>query len=101
MNKNKQNSQSVTIFHAYPLPEPKAKPVGYIALIINYNLSVPLPDFVCAIGEKHKKYEKGQWRVFTPRHTPEIKTLIYHEMVDNDKSIIPPTSNVAHNQSVE
>jgi hypothetical protein len=77
MGKNKQNSQSVTIFHDYPLPETTAKPVGYIALIADYDLSVPLPDSLCAIGEKHKKYEKGRWRVFTPRHAPE-DTLYGH-----------------------
>ncbi|MCP4700593.1 MAG: Fic family protein [Gammaproteobacteria bacterium] len=74
---NKRNSQSVTVFHAEPLPETKAKPVGYIALIADYDLSVPLPDLLCAIGEKHKKYEKGRWRVFTPRHAPE-DTLCGH-----------------------
>ena len=29
MIKNKQNSQPITIFHDYPLPETQAKPVGY------------------------------------------------------------------------
>jgi len=77
MSKNKQNSQSVTIFHDYPLPETKAKLVGYIALIADYDLRVPLPDSFCAIGEKHKKYEKGLWRVLTPRHVPE-DTLYGH-----------------------
>ncbi|MEK8016637.1 MAG: cell filamentation protein Fic, partial [Candidatus Parabeggiatoa sp.] len=77
MSKNKQNSQYVTVFHDYPLPETKAKPVGYIALIINYDLPVPIPDSLSAIGEKHKKYEKGQWRVLTPRHDPE-DTLYGH-----------------------
>lgn len=77
MRKNKQNSQSVTVFHAHPLPETQAKPVGYIALIADYDLNVPLPDSLCAIGEKHKKYETGQWRVFTPRHAPE-NTLYGH-----------------------
>ena len=77
MYQNKQNSQSVTIFHDYPLPEAKAKPVGYSALIADYNLAVPLPDSLCAIGEKHKKYQKGQWHVFTPRHAPE-NTLYGH-----------------------
>ncbi|MDM8563787.1 Fic family protein, partial [Candidatus Marithioploca araucensis] len=62
---------------ACPLPETKAKPVGYIALIANYDLTVPLPDSLCAIGKKHKKYEKGQWRVFTPRYVPE-DTLYGH-----------------------
>ena len=77
MFKNKQISQAVTVFHELKLPEANAKPVGYIALIADYHLSVPLPDSVCAIGEKHKKYQKGQWRVLTPRHAPE-ETLYGH-----------------------
>jgi hypothetical protein len=39
MIRNKQYSQFVTVFHDYPLPETKAKPVGYIALIADYGLS--------------------------------------------------------------
>jgi len=77
MSKNKRISQSVTVFHDYPLPETKATLVGYIALITDYDLGVPIPDLLCAIGEKYKKYEKGQWRVFTPRHAPE-NTLYGH-----------------------
>ena len=77
MFKNKQISQAVTVFHELKLPEANAKPVGYIALIADYHLSVPLPDSVYAIGEKHKKYQKGQWRVLTPRHAPE-ETLYGH-----------------------
>ena len=77
MSKNKGISQSVTVFHDYPLPETKMELVGYIALITNYDLAVPIPDLLCAIGKKYKKYEKGQWRVFTPRHAPE-NTLYGH-----------------------
>jgi len=58
MLKNKQNSHAITIFHDYLLPETQAKLVGYIALIVDYNLSVPLPNSLCAIGQKHKKHEK-------------------------------------------
>jgi hypothetical protein len=43
---------------------------GYSALIKKYVLSVPNPDYLCAIGIKHKKYNKKQWRIFTPRHKP-------------------------------
>ena len=63
MRKNKRISQSITVFHDYPLPETKAELVGYIALITNYDLGVPIPDFLCAIGEKYKKYE--QYRNWT------------------------------------
>jgi hypothetical protein len=53
------------------LPEPNARLAGYSALIEKYDLKVPKPDWLSAIGEKHKLYEKGEWRVFTPRHAPE------------------------------
>ena len=53
------------------LPEPKARLAGYSALIEKYDLKVPRPDWLSVIGEKHKLYEKGEWRVFTPRHEPE------------------------------
>jgi len=59
------------ILHQEILPETNAKLVGYIALIEKYGLRVPLPELLCAIGEKHKLYEKGRWRVFTPRHSPD------------------------------
>ena len=54
-----------------PLPEPNAKTVGYAALIQKYELSVPLPIILSAIGEKHTKYETESWQVFTPRHAPD------------------------------
>lgn len=54
-----------------PLPEPNAKTVGYAALIQKYELNVPLPIILSALGEKHTKYETENWQVFTPRHTPD------------------------------
>lgn len=53
-----------------PLPEPNAKIAGYAWLITEYNLNVPLPSRLAAIGEKHKRYENNNWQVFTPRHEP-------------------------------
>ena len=38
---------------------------------------MPLPDTLCIIGTKHKKYVDGRWNVFTPRHRPE-DTLYGH-----------------------
>ena len=78
----------MNLFHANILPEVHAKPVGYIALISKYNLRIPPPDSICAIGEKHKKYEKDQWQVFTPRHEPEdtlyghLTFALKHEGID-------------------
>jgi len=62
-----------------PLPEPNAKTVGYAALIQKYELSVPLPIILSAVGEKHTKYETESWQVFTPRHTPDDS--LYGHMV--------------------
>jgi hypothetical protein len=54
-----------------PLPESNAKIVGYAALIQKYELGVPLPVILSAVGEKHTKYETESWQVFTPRHAPD------------------------------
>jgi Fic/DOC family len=70
MTKYNQNSQPETIFHAFPALEGGATIAGYAALIAEHNLNVPAPDFLCAIGIKHRKYEKEGWRYFTPRHQP-------------------------------
>jgi len=78
----------LSIFLVNILPEVNAKPAGYAALISKYDLRVPIPDSLCAIGEKHKKYEKDQWRVFTPRHEPEdtlyghLTFALKHEGID-------------------
>ena len=77
INHSKRNSCSETVFHPHSLPEAEARLVGYSALIVDYGLPVPLPDSLSVIGEKHKKYVKGIWRVFTPRHQPKL-TLYGH-----------------------
>lgn len=71
MNKNENNlfSGPVTIFQEKRLPEP-AIPAGYAALIQAYNLQVPLPRLLYAIGEKHKMITKDGWQLLTPRHAP-------------------------------
>lgn len=51
------------------MPE-KATPAGYAALIDAFGLRVPPPLSLCAIGPRHKLYEKDGWRIFTPRHAP-------------------------------
>ena len=60
-----------------PLPEPNAKIIGYAFLVEQYELIVPLPLTLSAIGEKHTKYELDNWQVFTPRHAPD-DTLYGH-----------------------
>ncbi|WP_373088381.1 Fic family protein [Sneathiella sp.] len=67
---NNRFSGPVSIFQESRLPE-RALPVGYAALIDAYNLKVPLPLVLSAIGERHKIYEQGGWRIYTPRHEPQ------------------------------
>jgi hypothetical protein len=71
MAKYNQNTRPVNILHAFPALEEKYTLAGYAALIAGHGLSVPAPDYLCAIGTRHKRYDKGRWRIFTPRHKPD------------------------------
>lgn len=62
-------SGEVTVFHDRRLPVP-GKPAGYAALIDAYDLAVPLPIRLSAIGARHKIVEDAAWRILTPRHEP-------------------------------
>ncbi len=66
----KPYSGPVIIFQERRLPE-KAKPVGYAAMIDAYDLAVPLPITLSAIGAHHRVLKKDGWRILTPRHEPE------------------------------
>jgi hypothetical protein len=66
----KRFSQAVSLFHDRRLPVP-AKPAGYAALIDAYDLKVPLPRTLSAIGSKHRTIVKDGWCILTPRHEPE------------------------------
>jgi len=72
-----QKSQPLTVFHGFQALEKGAWPAGYAALIETHGLPVPLPDHLCAIGTKHKRYDQGRWHIFTPRHKPD-DTLYGH-----------------------
>ena len=65
----KQFSEPVTVFHERRLPE-QGRPAGYAALIDAYNLSVPLPLTLSAIGKRHRVFNQDGWRILTPRHEP-------------------------------
>jgi len=67
--KNHLFSGRVSVFQESRLPE-TAIPVGYAALIGAFDLQVPLPLILCAIGARHKVYEQSDWRIYTPRHEP-------------------------------
>ncbi len=76
MAKNNRFSHIVSVFHDQHLPEEEALLAGYSALIKTYNLKVPL-KILSAISKKHKKYQKNDWMMFTPRHAPH-HTLYGH-----------------------
>ena len=59
----------VTVFRDRALPE-RATPVGYAAIISAYDLRVPLPNVLAAIGERHHVRSEAGWRILTPRHAP-------------------------------
>ena len=69
-------SGSVSVFHERRLPE-RAIPVGYASLIDAFDLAVPVPINLAAIGARHKVYQADGWRLYTPRHQPDA-TLIGH-----------------------
>jgi hypothetical protein len=70
--KNKiQISQMKSHFHQRRLPEANMTLAGIAALINFFDLAIPLPDVLCAISLKHKRYDIDQWSVFTPRHKPD------------------------------
>ena len=62
-------SGPVNVFQERRLPE-KASLAGYSALIDAYDLVVPLPRKLSAIGERHRVTEEGAWRIMSPRHAP-------------------------------
>lgn len=69
MDTENRFSGPVLVFQDRRLPE-KAIPAGYSALVHAYGLSVPLPQTLCAIGERHRLTEADGWRIYTPRHAP-------------------------------
>ena len=71
-----QFSGRATVFREGRLPEP-ALPAGYAALIDAFDLQVPLPLTLSAIGPRHRVYEQDGWRIYTPRHEPAA-TLYGH-----------------------
>ncbi len=71
---NNNFSQKVTVFHGKSTPEPGFL-AGYAFLITeiekNTDTTVPLPDRLAIITEKHQRYNTDQWQVFTIRHQPD------------------------------
>lgn len=63
-------SDAVSVFHERQLPE-RAIPVGYASLIDAFELAVPVPVKLAAIGARHKLYQADDWKLYTPRHQPD------------------------------
>jgi hypothetical protein len=63
-------SGAVSALQGRWLPEPGI-PVGYAALIDAFELLVPVPITLSAIGPRHKVYQAQGWNIYTPRHQPE------------------------------
>jgi hypothetical protein len=65
-----------------------SRPAGYAALIAAYDLSVPPPDDLLAIGQKHTHRQEGRWTILTPRYRPDdtvsahLDFALRHEGVD-------------------
>jgi Fic family protein len=71
-------SQEINVFHGRQAPE-EGLSVGTGAVIDTLKLSVPLPNVLAMISEKHRQYQKLGWLVFTPRHKP--KNTLYGHLV--------------------
>lgn len=67
--KNITFSGSTLVFHERRLPA-RGQPAGYAALIDAFDLSVPWPRVLSAIGEKHKTIQTDDWQLLSPRHAP-------------------------------
>lgn len=68
--KNNHFSEEVSVFQEKHLPE-KAILAGYSALINAYDLAVPLPCKMSAMGARHKILGEDDWYLYAPRHMPE------------------------------
>lgn len=62
--------QEISVFHGKQPPE-KGILVGYGAILEALGLSMPFPNTLALISEKHRQYKVPGWIVFTPRHKPQ------------------------------
>ena len=71
---NNHFSHKITTFHDRTLPE-KAVLVGYALLIQiieeHTDTSLPLPNQLAIVTDKHQRHTTEQWQVFTKRHKPK------------------------------
>ena len=63
-------SGPVTVYRDLRLPV-AASPAGYAALIGAYDLAVPSPRRLSAIGDRHRLMEQDGWKIYSPRYMPD------------------------------
>ena len=82
-----QFSGPVTFFRDKRFPV-KATSAGYGALIDYFDLKVPLPRILFAIGDRDRNIKEQGWHIVTPRHSPSsdiqghLKFAIKYEGLD-------------------
>ena len=80
-------SRITNVLRERRLPGP-GLPAGYAALIDEYELAVPLPETLAAIGLHHRIICQDGWRMLTPRHQPapslegHLTFALKHERLD-------------------
>jgi hypothetical protein len=67
----KDFSQSIRFFYDQVLPEPDLLLAGYAALIHVYQLTVPLPYRLSAIGHKSHKVFHAPWLIYPIKYLPD------------------------------
>lgn len=65
-SQNRANALGERLF-----PEEEGSLAGYAALIVQYQLHVPLPEKLSFIGAHHQRRETESWLIYTERHQPE------------------------------
>ncbi|HEY2661419.1 MAG TPA: Fic family protein [Caulobacteraceae bacterium] len=64
------------------------RPAGYAALAAAFDLRVPAPETLIAIGERHTYRREGRWNILTPRYrtdetfAAQLEFALRHEGVD-------------------
>lgn len=76
MSGQTQFSKPISVFKGNVAPEGGLS-VGYLSIILFYDLETILPNRLSILSQKYKQYEEGEWNIFPNRHAPE-DTLLGH-----------------------
>ncbi|WP_317617076.1 hypothetical protein [Sphingobium sp. SCG-1] len=72
---SKWPSFSITDFRGRALPEAGIL-AGYAALIDTYDLKLPLPHHMVALGERHRPSSNDSWTMLSPRQAPSRRSKV-------------------------